>query len=112
VLHHSTPHYRAGFNLHVLLYTEIRTYKLCEIFGNISNFHLVVEGRDRINIKPNPNLLIQDLYTRFNHIQQKNDMHYVHTILTPAMVLALFPPREYINVSHFAELLHNIISTK
>jgi len=46
-------------------------HKLCEIFENISNFHLVMEGRDRINIKPNPNLLIQHLFTRFNHIQQK-----------------------------------------
>jgi len=39
-------------------------------------------------------------------------MHYIHTILIPAMVLALLPPREYINASHFVELLHNIISTK
>jgi len=39
-------------------------------------------------------------------------MHYIHTVLIPAMKLALFPAREYINVSHFAELLHSIISTK
>lgn len=56
--------------------------------------------------------LIQDLYTRFSQIKKKNKMHHTHKILIPEMVLALFPPREYINVTHFAEFLHNIISTK